>query len=253
MNERAATPSGRSRLLVVDDHEVVRQGIVARWPDRDAASRSWRRPGRSRRPSRWPSGFRPDLVVMDVRLPDAAASRPAATSAAEHPETRVVMLTSYPDEDVVMLGDRGRRQRLPAQAAPRPRAASPRSRRSAAASRCSTRPSPRRSSSASGGSPRRRTTRSSRCSRRRSAHPRPGRGGQDEQGDRRRGLPVGQDRQELRELDPVQAQPPAARPGRRVRREAQALGRDPAGAQGRPLPVSWDLPARRGPRRGRHG
>ena len=37
-----------------------------------------------------------------------------------------------------------------------------------------------------------------------------------------RGLPVRQDGEELRELDPLQAQPRAARPGRRLRRQAPA-------------------------------
>ena len=41
--------------------------------------------------------------------------------------------------------------------------------------------------------------------------------GQDQQGDRGRGLPVRQDRQELRQLDPRQAQPRAAGPGGRLR------------------------------------
>ena len=44
--------------------------------------------------------------------------------------------------------------------------------------------------------------------------------GQDQQGDRGRGLPLRQDREELRQLDPLEAQPRAPGPGGGVRREA---------------------------------
>ena len=46
--------------------------------------------------------FRPDLVVMDVRLPDGSGIEACREIRAELPETRVVMLTSYPDEDAVL-------------------------------------------------------------------------------------------------------------------------------------------------------
>ena len=72
--------------------------------------------------------------------------------------------------------------------------------------------------------------------------------GQDEQGDRERGLPVGQDGEELRQLDPLEAQPRAARPGRRVRRQAPHSVRASAGL--RPAargPVASAGPATGGP------
>ena len=46
--------------------------------------------------------FQPDLVVMDVRLPDGTGIEACREIRAERPETRVVMLTSYPDEDAVL-------------------------------------------------------------------------------------------------------------------------------------------------------
>jgi two-component system response regulator DevR len=88
-------------LLIVDDHEVVRQGLVAllgRRPEfqvvaeagtvADAVSAAHR--------------FRPDLVVMDVRLPDGSGIEACREIRADLPETRVVILTSYPDEDAVL-------------------------------------------------------------------------------------------------------------------------------------------------------
>ncbi len=46
--------------------------------------------------------FHPDLVIMDVRLPDGSGIEACREIRGELPDTRVVMLTSYPDEDAVM-------------------------------------------------------------------------------------------------------------------------------------------------------
>ena len=44
----------------------------------------------------------PDIVVMDVRLPDGSGIEACREIRAELPGTRVIMLTSYPDEEAVM-------------------------------------------------------------------------------------------------------------------------------------------------------
>ena len=44
----------------------------------------------------------PDIVVMDVRLPDGSGIEACREIRAEMPETKVVMLTSYPDEEAVL-------------------------------------------------------------------------------------------------------------------------------------------------------
>ena len=44
----------------------------------------------------------PDLVIMDVRLPDGSGIEACREIRAARPETRVVMLTSYPDEEAVL-------------------------------------------------------------------------------------------------------------------------------------------------------
>jgi DNA-binding NarL/FixJ family response regulator len=101
MSERASTASSPLSILLVDDHEVVRQGLAAllgRRPEfhivgeagtvADAVAAAHR--------------FRPDLIVMDVRLPDGSGIEACREIRAELPDTRVVMLTSYPDEDAVL-------------------------------------------------------------------------------------------------------------------------------------------------------
>jgi len=89
------------RLLVVDDHEVVREGLVALLSRREEfqvvaeAGTVAEALGAARR-------FEPDLVIMDVRLPDGSGIEACREIRAELPAIRVVMLTSYPDEEAVL-------------------------------------------------------------------------------------------------------------------------------------------------------
>jgi two-component system, NarL family, response regulator DevR len=89
------------RLLVVDDHEVVRQGLVALL-DRREAFQVVAEAGTVAESIEAARRFRPDIVVMDVRLPDGSGIEACREIRAEFPETRVVMLTSYPDDEAVL-------------------------------------------------------------------------------------------------------------------------------------------------------
>jgi two-component system response regulator DevR len=88
-------------LLVVDDHEVVRQGLVALL-DRRAGFQVVAEAGTAAEALEQARRFHPDLVVMDVRLPDGSGVEACRDIRSELPDTRVVMLTSYPDEDAVL-------------------------------------------------------------------------------------------------------------------------------------------------------
>jgi two-component system, NarL family, response regulator DevR len=101
MSEQGTKPERPLRILVVDDHEVVRQGLVALLGRRDefqvvaeAGSLSEALAATRR--------FVPDLVVMDVRLPDGSGIEACREIRSEYPEIKVVMLTSYPDEEAVL-------------------------------------------------------------------------------------------------------------------------------------------------------
>ena len=89
------------RLLVVDDHEIVRQGLVAlleRRPEFSVVAQA----GTVAEAIAAAHRFEPDLVVMDVRLPDGSGIEACRDIRADLPQTRVVMLTSYPDEEAVL-------------------------------------------------------------------------------------------------------------------------------------------------------
>jgi len=88
-------------LLLVDDHEVVRVGlrtvlhqnqgieIVGEAGSRAQAVRAARR-------------LHPDVILMDVRLPDGSGVEACREILADSPATRVIFLTSYTDDDSVL-------------------------------------------------------------------------------------------------------------------------------------------------------
>lgn len=89
------------RLLVVDDHEVVREGLVALLSRREefqVVSEA----GTVAEALAAVRRFEPELVIMDVRLPDGSGIEACREIRAEFPSIRVVMLTSYPDEEAVL-------------------------------------------------------------------------------------------------------------------------------------------------------
>lgn len=96
-----ASPATTLRLLVVDDHEVVRQGLVALL-DRREGFQVVAEAGSVAEAIEQAERFQPDLVIMDVRLPDGSGIEACREIRERRPETRIIMLTSYPDEEAVL-------------------------------------------------------------------------------------------------------------------------------------------------------
>ena len=103
-------PDRPMRLLIVDDHEVVRQGLVAfleRHGEFDVVAEA----GTCAEAISQARKYVPDLILMDVRLPDATGVEACRLVRDEFPEMRIVFLTSSPAEvDVlgaVIAGARG--------------------------------------------------------------------------------------------------------------------------------------------------
>jgi len=93
--------SGRKiAVLLVDDHEVVRVGLrslLARERGIEVVGEA----GSAAEAVAQASRLRPDVVVMDVRLPDRSGVEACREIRAETPEAQVIMLTSYADEEAV--------------------------------------------------------------------------------------------------------------------------------------------------------
>jgi two-component system response regulator DevR len=94
-------PARPLRLLVVDDHEIVRQGLVAlldRRPGFEVVAQA----GSVAESIDQARLHQPDIVVMDVRLPDGSGVEACRAIRDELPQTRVIMLTSFPDDEAVL-------------------------------------------------------------------------------------------------------------------------------------------------------
>jgi two-component system response regulator DevR len=90
----------KTRVMIVDDHEVVREGLRSLLRRRDElavvgeASTVAEAVEEARR-------TQPDVVIMDVRLPDGSGVEACREIRTERPGTKVLILTSYADEEAV--------------------------------------------------------------------------------------------------------------------------------------------------------
>ena len=86
--------------MLVDDHEVVRDGIKAMLdPEDDIVVAA--QAGSVADAIAEADRTRPDVVVMDVRLTDGSGIEATREILAKHPEIRVLMLTSFADDEAL--------------------------------------------------------------------------------------------------------------------------------------------------------
>jgi two-component system response regulator DevR len=89
------------RILIVDDHAVVRIGLKTVLANA-TGFRVVGEAGTVAESIALASQARPDVVLMDVRLPDGSGVEACRRIKADNPDTRVVMLTSYQDEEAIV-------------------------------------------------------------------------------------------------------------------------------------------------------
>jgi two-component system response regulator DevR len=93
--------TGSVRTLIVDDDMLTRAGLAAILGSddgievvgqaataTDGVTLAWE--------------LNPDVVLMDVRLPDGSGVEACRKIKADHPDARVLMLTSYSDEEAIV-------------------------------------------------------------------------------------------------------------------------------------------------------
>jgi DNA-binding NarL/FixJ family response regulator len=85
------------RVLVADDHPLFRDGIVSLLAARDFDVVATA--GDGAETVRRARELRPDLVLMDLQMPGLSGTDATRLIKAERPETRVVMLTAFDDDD----------------------------------------------------------------------------------------------------------------------------------------------------------
>ena len=90
----------RIRVLLCDDHELVRKGLetlLAAEDDVTVVATA----GTAEDAIRLAAETKPDVVVMDVRLPGRSGIEACRDIRAARPETHVLMLTSFADDEAL--------------------------------------------------------------------------------------------------------------------------------------------------------
>jgi DNA-binding NarL/FixJ family response regulator len=100
----------RIRILLADDHAVVRQGfrmILSSHPDLEIVGEA----GNGREAVELAASLRPDVVVMDVAMPELNGIEATRRLTAENPHIRVVALSMHKDSvyvrEILRAGARG--------------------------------------------------------------------------------------------------------------------------------------------------
>ena len=99
--DEGAAPDRPIRVVVVDDHEVVRQGVVAMLgaqPDMVVCGQA----GNTAEAVSVAETTGPDVVVMDVRLGGESGIEATREVRSRCPGCAVIMLTSFADEDALL-------------------------------------------------------------------------------------------------------------------------------------------------------
>ena len=90
----------KQRILLVDDHEVVRLGLKSlldHHPHFEVIGEA----GTAKEAIELVGRIKPDIVLMDIRLPGISGIEACEEIIHNFPETRVVMLTSYAEDEML--------------------------------------------------------------------------------------------------------------------------------------------------------
>ncbi len=89
------------RLLLVDDHEVLRMGLCRLFEGSQTVHVVGEAGSASEAIAR-ADELRPDVVLMDLRLPDQSGVEACRRIRSAHPTVRVLFLTSYADRNALL-------------------------------------------------------------------------------------------------------------------------------------------------------
>ena len=88
------------KILLVDDHEFVRMGIkalLARYPQFQVVAEA----GNAQEALQQALHHRPDVIIMDIRMPGKSGIEATREITQQLPETKVIMLTSFAEDELL--------------------------------------------------------------------------------------------------------------------------------------------------------
>ncbi|MCC6905733.1 MAG: response regulator transcription factor [Anaerolineae bacterium] len=95
----------RQRIMIVDDHEVVRLGLrslLDRHPDFEVVAEA----SNGKDALEKMSSYQPTVVVLDIRMPGMNGVETCQKLIEQYPDTKVIMLTSYAEDDLLFAAIR---------------------------------------------------------------------------------------------------------------------------------------------------
>lgn len=95
----------RQRIMLVDDHEVVRLGLKALMENRadmEVVAEASTAPEAVEKALH----FKPDVIVLDIRLNGSSGIDACHEITSQLPNTKVIMLTSYAEDDMLFAAIR---------------------------------------------------------------------------------------------------------------------------------------------------
>ncbi len=90
----------KQRIILVDDHEVVRLGLkslLEHHPQFEVVGEA----GSAREALEQVAALKPDVAVMDIRLPGMSGIEACEQIVNQYPNTKVIMLTSYAEDEML--------------------------------------------------------------------------------------------------------------------------------------------------------
>jgi two-component system response regulator DevR len=94
-------PTGKTSVVLVDDHAIVRLGLrtlINDTPDIEVVGEA----GTAEDALRVVEQLKPQVVLMDIRLPGTGGLEATRQISQRFPQVKVVMLTSFADEELVV-------------------------------------------------------------------------------------------------------------------------------------------------------
>jgi DNA-binding NarL/FixJ family response regulator len=88
------------RIVIVDDHEVVRIGmrsLLEQYSQYEVVGEA----GNAKEAVAQVETYNPDIVLMDIRLPGKSGIEACEEIKRVHPDTKVLMLTSYAEDEML--------------------------------------------------------------------------------------------------------------------------------------------------------
>ncbi len=89
-----------TRVMIVDDHSMVRSGLACfleAYDDFEIAGEA----GSGAEAAQLCATYKPDVVLMDLKMPDMDGACATKLIREHNPDVRVLVLTSFPDDDLV--------------------------------------------------------------------------------------------------------------------------------------------------------